>query len=230
MLNSIGADIWLMDGPTVRAAMGFHYPTRMAIIRLNSGDLFVWSPVALSPELKSEIGALGEVRHLAAPNSLHHVYLSDWLDAYPDARAYAPPGLREKRPDIAFASDLGDEPAPEWADDIVQVVMRGNAITTEVVFFHRPSGVTIFTDLLQQLPPSWYSGWRRIVARLDLMTEPEPTVPRKFRMAFRDREAAQAAVSRILAWPTRKVVIAHGQIVETDGAAFLRRAFAWLMR
>ncbi len=30
--------------------------------------------------------------------------------------------------------------------------MRGNVITTEVVFFHVRSGTVLFTDLLQQLP------------------------------------------------------------------------------
>lgn len=230
MLKPVGPDIWLADGPVVSAAMGFRYPTRMAVIRLAGGDLFVWSPVGLTPALKAETDALGTVRHLIAPNSLHHVFLTDWIAAYPEARVHAPPGLPEKRSDIAFASVLGDSPDPCWAAEIDQVVMHGNAITTEIVFFHKPSGVAIFTDILQQMPTGWYRGWRGLVARLDLMTEPEPTVPRKFRMAFRDRKAARAAVMRVLAWPVRKVVIAHGPTVDSDAAAFLRRAFFWLTK
>ena len=42
--------------------------------------------------------------------------------------------------------------------------MLGNAITTEVVFFHARSGTVLFTDLVQQLPAHWFSGWRALVA------------------------------------------------------------------
>ena len=45
---------------------------------------------------------------------------------------------------------------PIWGDDIDQVIMRGNTITTEVVFFHRTSGTVLFTDLLQNFPPDWF--------------------------------------------------------------------------
>lgn len=33
MLTKFGSGIWITDGPVVTAAVGFHYPTRMAVIR-----------------------------------------------------------------------------------------------------------------------------------------------------------------------------------------------------
>ena len=60
--------------------------------------------------------------------------------------------MRRKREDIVFDADLGEAPGPDWAREIDQVVVRGNLITTEVVFFHTKSGTVLFTDLLQQLP------------------------------------------------------------------------------
>lgn len=229
MLKEFGDGIWIAGGPTVTAAAGFHYPTRMAIIRLSDGGLFLWSPTRLSDELQAEVNALGDVRYLIPPNSLHHVFLGDWQRAYPDARTYAPPGLREKRKDIIFDGDLGDTPIEDWADDIDQVAMRGNRITTEIVFFHRKSGTVLFTDLVQQFKPGWFKGWRAIVARFDLMVADEASVPRKFRIAFRDRHAARASIQRILAWPAEKVLMAHGNPIATDGQAFIRRAFSWLI-
>ncbi len=227
MLQPFGEEIWLADG-SIAVVAGFRFPTRMAVIRLADGGLFVWSPVKLSDDLKAAVDALGEVRWLIAPNSMHHLFVADWLAAYPAARLHATLGLRQKRPDLAFDSDLEDAPAPGWAGQIDQVLVRGNRITTEVVFFHRRSGTTIFTDLIQHFGPTWFTGWRAVVARLDLMTAPEPEVPRKFRVAFVDRRAARLAVGKILAWPTRKVVMAHAPPVETDGQAFIARAFRWL--
>lgn len=228
MLKQFGQEIWTSDGPNVSGALGFHFPTRMVVIRLSGGDLFVWSPVAITDDLRASVNALGRVRHLVAPNSLHHVSINAWKQAYPDARVHGAPGLKSVRPDIVSDSELGDQPDAAWAADIEQVVARGNRITTEVVFLHRASRTAIFTDLIQQFPRGWFRGWRGIIANLDGMTRAEPSVPQKFRTAFADRDAARVSLRRILAWPTEKVLMAHGPPVTTDGAAFLARAFAWL--
>jgi len=220
--------MWTADGAHIDIA-GFLYPTRMAIIRLSNGHLFIWSPVTLTEALRAAVDALGDVRHIVAPNSLHHLYLPEWKSAYPGASLYAAPGLRDRRNDIVFDADLGTEPHPDWAGEIDQVQVPGNLITTEVVFFHVRSGSALFTDLLQQFSAGAFSGWRAVVAKLDLMTGAEPSVPRKFRIAFINRRAARGALERIFAWPAERVLIAHGTPVEKDAAAFLRRAFAWLV-
>ena len=227
MLQPFGERIWIADGPIATVA-GFRYPTRMAVIALASGKLFVWSPVALSPELRRATDALGEVAHLVAPNSLHHLFLAEWAAAYPEARVHAAPGLAARRQDLALDAELGADPDPAWAEDLDQTLVSGNAITTEAVFFHRPSRTAIFTDLLQQFPPGWFGGWRAGIARLDRMTGAQPQVPQKFRLAFTDRAAARKALAHILAWPTEQVLMAHGEPVRSEGRAFLARAFAWL--
>lgn len=230
-MTPFGPDLWLTDGPAVTGAAGFRFPTRMAVVRLpGEGGLWVWSPVALTPEVQAATDVLGPVRHLVAPNSLHHTFLADWARAYPDARVHAAPGLTERTAGTAIHSVLGDAPDPAWDGSVDQVVVRGNRITTEVVFFHRPSATVLVTDLVQHIPQDWYHGWRAVVARLDLMTASVPSVPRKFRMATTDKAAAQEAVERILDWPADQFVMAHGTPVETGGRAILQRAFGWLVR
>lgn len=226
-MKEFGRDIWIADGPDVAVAR-FRYPTRMAVIRLADGGLFVWSPIRLTDDLRAAVDALGRVAHIVAPNSLHHLFLAEWQRAYPGARLYAAPGLRKKRRDLAFDAELDDAAASDWAGEIDQVAMRGNLISTEIVFFHRASGTVLFTDLLQQIPGGRLSGWRAVVAKLDLMTSSEPSVPRKFRFAFIGRRKARAALEQVLGWPADKVLMAHGTPVERDAPAFLRRAFGWL--
>ncbi|MDQ0463161.1 hypothetical protein QO010_000909 [Caulobacter ginsengisoli] len=226
MLEPFGPEIWISAGPEADVA-GFRYPTRMAVIRLSGGSLMIWSPVALTEPLKAAVEALGTVRHIVPPNSLHHLHVADWQAVYPKATTYAPPGLRKKRPDLAFQADLAEGLHP-WAGEVDQVVFEGNAITAEVVFFHRASQTAIFTDLLQQFPRGWFTGWRALVAKLDHMTDPEPAVPQKFRLAFIGRRQARAALQAILTWPAEKVLMAHGQPIQHDGQDFIRRAFRWL--
>jgi hypothetical protein len=228
LLQAFGPDIWITDGPVIRAAAGFHYPTRMVVMRLADGALVLWSPIALSAQLRAEVETVGKVRHLVAPNTLHHTFLAEWHQGFPDAMVHAPPGLRQKRTDIAFDADLSDGPVAAWAGEIDHAIMWGNRITQEAVFFHRKSATVIFADLIQQFSPGWFTGWRALVARLDLMTAPQPCVPRKFRLAFTDRPAARNALRPILAWPAENVIIAHGPPILGDGQAFLQRAFGWL--
>ena len=106
--------------------------------------------------------------------------------------------------------------------------MHGNLITTEVVFFHVKSGTVLFTDLIQQFPVNRLSGWRAIVAKLDLMAGREPSVPRKFRFAFTNRRAARipATHSRMA---RRKGADGPRKPIEKDARTYLRRAFGWLI-
>ena len=222
-----GPELWTCGGPTL-SFFGFPYPTRMAVVRLASGGLFVWSPIAMSPSIKQEMDSLGTVQSVVSPNRLHHLYLKDWKSTYPRARLYASPGLRRKRKDLHFDSDLTDTPDNEWAADIDQVAVRGSFLT-EVEFFHRKSRTAIFTDLLQNFPSDWFRGWRGVIARLDGISAPNPGAPREWRATFFDRRAARTSLQRILSWPIERVLMAHGDLVDRDGAAFVRRSFGWLL-
>jgi hypothetical protein len=229
LLRAFAPDLWITEGPLVHFIAGFAYPTRMAAIRLADGGLFIWSPVALNEALKAEIDALGSVACLVSPNLLHHLYLGEWKAAYPRARLIASPGLKRRRRDLAFDDILGDAPDPLWAGQIDQVLLRGSFIMTEAVFFHRAGKTAIFADLIQNFSPGWFKGWRGILARLDGIVAPDCGAPREWRASFLRRRMARDALKRILDWPIEKVLIAHGDCAETDGAAFVRRAFSWLI-
>lgn len=227
MLEPFGPDLWLSDGPVVTGAAGFRFPTRMAIVRLpDGGGLWVWSPVALTNALRAKVETLGPVRHIVAPNSLHHLFVAEWSKVWPEAQIHAAPGCQALGVDAS--TPLSDVPCPAWAGVLEQVVVPGNRITTEVVFFHRPSATVLVTDLVQQLPRDWYHGWRKLVARLDLMSAPVPSVPQKFRLATTDRKAAGAAVVHILNWSAERLVMAHGAPVKSGAREVLSAAFDWL--
>lgn len=180
MLQQFGEEIWTVDGPTVSVAR-FAYPTRMIVVRLSNGALFVWSPTALSSELRAAIDSLGPVQHIVAPNTLHHIIVGEWQAAYPAAQFHAVSALRAKRPDLKWDRDLEDSPAPEWSNEIEQVVVGGNRITTEVVFFssrepnghlHRPYP-TLRAGLVQGV--AGHSGKARLSHRDQ--TDRSPKIP-----------------------------------------------------
>jgi hypothetical protein len=48
------------------------------------------------------------------------------------------------------------------------------------------------------------------------------------RFTFRHRGSARVKVRALIDEGPQRVVMAHGEIVRSDGAAYLRRAFSWL--
>ena len=226
-LQTLDENLWMADGPTV-SFFGIPYPTRMVVARL-AGGLWVWSPVALTPSLRDEVRRLGEPRWLVSPNKIHHLFLSEWLDAFDSAAAFAPPGLRERRPDIAFAGELSDALGP-WGPEVEHVLMKGSVVMTEVVFFHRPSSTCLVGDLIQRHHAGVMQGWTRSAMKFDGLLGPEGSTPREWRATFVRRSGTREALQRVLAWNSKRLVIAHGECALEDGARVLRDNLRWMTR
>ncbi|ATQ44011.1 DUF4336 domain-containing protein [Caulobacter mirabilis] len=219
-LEPIGDDIWLAEGPSVRY-FGLTLTTRSTVVRLAGGGLWVHSPIALDDALAREIEALGEVRELIAPNAQHHLHLGAWMARYPAARAHAAPGLRPKRPDLAFASDLGTVADAAWAGEIAQTVFP--AKPDEVLFFHARSSTAILTDLIINIRLELQSPLASVIARLDGIAWPRGGVSRLYRMSVRDEGRARAAAAQLLGWRPAQAVIAHGEWFRRDATEELAR-------
>ena len=227
MLHEFGPGLLTAEGPTV-SFLSFPYPTRMAVAKLEDGSAWVWSPVALSPELAQAVEAVGPVRHLVLPNKIHHLFAAEWVERWPDARLYAPPGLATKRSDLHFHADLGSEPDPAWAEQIDQVVFRGSFALEEVVFFHRASRTAILCDLVQRHDPARATGLKGMVMRLDGLVGDEGSTPREWRASFLRRGAAREARAQLVGWAPERMIIAHGACANENATAILERALAWI--
>ena len=227
MLEEFGPSIYTADGPTV-SFYGFPYPTRMAAIRLSDGSVWVWSPIALSDELVKSIAAVGPVRHIVSPNKIHHLFLAEWVERWPEARLYAPPGLANRRPDLSFDEELGDEPDPAWAADIDQVIFRGSLAMEEVAFFHRASRTAIICDLIQRHPEATMRGWKGMLMRIDSLVGKTGSTPREWRASFVRRRKAREAREKVLSWHPDRLLIAHGECAQTGATSVIDHALGWI--
>ena len=205
---------------------GLEVGTRMSVVRLSSGDLWLHSPVGLTDDLRRGLGRLGPVRFVVCPNRMHHTFVEPYFSAYPAARVYAAPGLREKRPVLPFHGVLGDAPEPGWAEDLDQLIFRGERLLREVVFFHRGSRSLIVTDLLQsahlESPPL-----TRLAHRL-YRTFQNPGPPLPVRFGLSNKAAARVSLERVRSWDFDRILLAHGNPVETGGKAAFLEAFSFL--
>lgn len=201
----------------------------MTVVRLQDERLWIHSPVGLTQHLSKAIGALGRVVAVVAPNKYHHLFLRDWIAAYPEAAIYAAPGLRQKRRDIVFDEDLSDLAPKEWAEEIDQVVFRGSRAFDEVVFFHRQSRTAILTDLVVNVRLDSQPLLGRLIGRLDGVAFPHGKTPRLFQMSMRCRREGRSAVETILGWRPERVIISHGEWFRATAEHELRRRFSWLL-
>jgi len=227
MLEEFGPSLYVANGPTV-PFYGFPYPTRMVVVQLSDGNSWVWSPVALTDELASAVESIGPVRYILSPNKIHHLFLSEWAERWPDASLFAPPGLIRKKPDLHFAAELGDEPDPAWTADIDQVIFHGSFAMEEVVFFHRASRTAIICDLIQRHPESKMTGWMGVLMRLDGLVGEHGSTPREWRATFLQRGPARAARDKVLNWKAERLVIAHGECVRTEATPVIAAALNWI--
>jgi hypothetical protein len=225
--------IWIVDAEPIGRA-GMPVPLRMTLVRLADGGLLLHSPTQHSPQLAAEIERLGPVRHLVAPSFGHWMYLRDWRAAYPQASAWAAPGLQDRlqvrASGLSFDHELSDEPPAAWAGELDQVVVRTGPFA-EVAFFHRATRTLMLTDLIVNLEPERIPKLWRGPARALGVTTPDGETPAYLRMALRaNRGPARMAAARLLALEPERVIFAHGQWFDADGTARLRASLDWLLR
>ena len=228
----VGEDLWLVDGPVVDFYR-MPYPTRSVIARLPDGAVWVWSPVPLTPALRAFVDDLGPVRYLISPNKLHHLYLGEWKEAWPDAEIWGPLSTQRKRTDLTFAGTLGDTAPPAWAGTLDQIWLREARFLEEVVFFHRPSRTVILADFSEAFSDEFmrhhWKPWQRWIGRLWGITERVAKAPLEVRLSTTmRRRRARDRVRQMLAWQPEKVIMAHGVWRAENGTAFLRQVFSWL--
>jgi hypothetical protein len=223
---------WLVDGPEIGMSYGpftLPFTTRMVVVRLRSGDLWLHSPIAPDAALFGMLEALGPVRHLVAPSTLHYWYMADWIDRYPEATTYAVPDLAAKAK-RGFRIDRMLEASERfaWEDEIDWVLVAGSVVS-EAVFHVRGPRVTILVDLIENFEPARIH--RRLIRWLVRLGRADGHTPIDFRATFwPNRKRVAEAVARVLAWPTDKLVIAHGKPFPASGDAVLRRELAWAMK
>ncbi len=225
-MKQLDTDLWVTEAPL--RFVGLEVGARMTVVRLPDGRLWLHSPIAATPDLLREVQELGPVAYLVAPNRFHHLYISEWKQACPDAAVHVAPGLETKRSDIEVAGVLSNEPEAGWKGVIEQVALEGMPMMNEVVFIHRPSATLITTDLAYNVGPD-DAPLTRFFFRLN-GTYGRVSATILERLLARDRAKLRQSFERMLEWPFERIVVAHGDVSESGGREQLVASYDWLLR
>ena len=228
-LRALGKDLFVVEGPVVRD-MGIGFTTRMTVIRLGDGSVWIASPVPAPFATIAEIAALGPVRHLVSPTPRHYWRLHAWHALFPEAELWSSPitAVTLRNGDLLKAEILGQHAPEAWAGDLDQAIVRGSAPVSEVFFFHAASRTLLVEDLIQVHERSPGHPLRNALIALGGVAAPRGGVARDIRLTFRDRAAARQSIRRILEWDFDQVVVAHGPVITQAGRRMVEEAFSWL--
>ncbi len=225
-LQELAPDLWIYKEPL--SYYGIQIGRVMIVIRLKSGELFINSPAQLTKPLRDGLDQLGRVSFVTAANRFHgHMFMEQYKYAYPDVKLFAAPGLPAKRRDLSFDAMLGSTPDPRWSDEIDQEVFMGNRFITEVEFLHLPSRTLVLGDICfnirRNVTPFTSFAMRMYGAYKKF------GMTRDIRLTTRNKKAARRSIETILEWDFDRIIVGHGEIVESGGKEVFRDAFDWLL-
>eukprot|EP00898_Chlorokybus_atmophyticus_P005419 jgi/Chlat1/5879/Chrsp4S06390 len=140
--------------------------TRMTVIKLKSGGLWVHAPIAPTAEciqLLKELDA--PVEYIVLPTFAyeHKIFVAPFSRKFPKAKIYIPPGLWSwpiNLPPAFFgifgAGSLEDAAGAPWAGEIDTKLFRPPAVGIgpyiETAFFHKSSKTLLVTDAVVLVP------------------------------------------------------------------------------
>ena len=214
-MRPLAQDLFVVEAP--QRFLGLELGTRMTVLNLD-GDLLLHSPVPLDPSI---LEAHGRPRWVLAPNRLHHLHVGPWLDR--GLEGWGAPGLPAKRPDLALA-EVTDRATP-WGDAVELLPTRSLPLVSEVALHHRPSRTLVLTDLVFHLPSS--APWLTRAAMRAAWGYPGCRSTLLERLFMR-RDRARTELRTLLALDFDRLVMAHGEVIDTGGKDALRSAYAWL--
>ncbi len=203
-LKEIAPNLYCIDGDWENTT----FRRRMTVIRLKSGGVVVHSAIRLKEEDYVWIDRLGPVECIIVPNTLHTSEYPYYATRYPKARVLKSPGAEQGYPgELEFFPFLGTR------------------MLKETVLYHVPTRTLVTTDLVFNMQvevkgfEKKFFEWNKIYKRFG---------PSKiFRYVFmNDKKAAAQSLHRILEWDIQRVIMGHGQILETGGREALRKGFA----
>jgi hypothetical protein len=221
MLDRIAEDIFAFTDD-LRLPGGMNLPARTTLIR-RDGKVLVHSPLAIDDARAAEIETLGDVDAIVAPSCIHYLFLERAAKRWPNARVLGATGLEKKVPTVSFAP----LPAEGKIEGLRVRRIDGFPYIGEHVFLDERTGSLVVTDLIFNIHAVRDVGMKMFLLAVGAWDKPAQS--RFWRYLFsRDLQAGARSVRDVLAWDFDRIVVAHGDVVDSDAKPRLERALAWL--
>ena len=213
-MKPLADSLWLLQYSL--PLLGDYLGRNVTVLRLCSGDLIIHSTGPFTPEEVAAIHAVGRPAYLVEAITLHDTFAKEGRAAFPDVPYYAPAGFSET---VGFPTQDLAQPSPAWTGELEVLELAGKSPkAVEYVFLHRPSRTLIVTDLAFNVTKEAPLG-ARLFASVGVVggSEHNTGMPRVEKFLVSDHEAFHHAVETMLAWDFDRIVVGHGEVIETGG-------------
>lgn len=229
----------------------FKFGGRGTIVKLQTGALAVFSPVALTDEVRQKLQAMGNnVKYISAPDIDHHIFLTPWANAYPQANVIGMEGLPEKRENdpatkgISFShvftkSNKLDLKISEEFDSEFEYEYMHSHHNRELVFYHKPTKTMIQADFIFNLPAyeqysnsdeSPTSGILTKIFNKVMNTNDDIVWQRRFIWYLaggKDRPGFSESINRMKHWDIQRIIPCHGDTMESGAQGIFDKITLW---
>jgi hypothetical protein len=214
----IAENLWLMAYPL--KMLGADLRRNVTLIRLHSGKLVIHSSAPFTAADIAAIRAFGEPGWLLDGILRHDTFAQEGREAFPGIPYLAPEGFSEV---VGFPT-TPIVPAPaEWDGELLALEIQGAPSARDTALLHAPSRTLILTELIFNFGDA-EPLWTELLLRVAVGGEHHPGMSRPFKAGVKDEAAFKSSVATILSWDFDRVIVGHGEVIETDGHAKLRAA------
>lgn len=183
----------------------------------------------------------------------HHIFVSEWAKAYPNAKLLGVEGLPEKRE--ANKETAGTKFSYVWTkknkesmtvdpefDREFNYEYVGSHANKELVFCHKPDRALIEADMMFNLPANeQYSRSNErptegLLTRFFITfqsTVGAATWQKRFlwyAASMKDRPDFNRSVQKINRWDFEKIIPCHGDVIESNGKGVFQKVFEWHLK
>jgi len=249
VIRDVTSNITTLSVPFLRFGM-VKVGGRATIVKMKTGSLAVFSPVALTSEVKAKVASMGTMKYIVAPDIEHHIFMSPWAQEYPNAELIGPEGLPEKRQGDPSTSkekfkhvftpknQREMQISPEWDAEFDCEYFHSHQ-NKELVFLHKPSKTLIEADVLFNLPAAEQFSRSGVAATAGVFsklfgaimnTRGDMVWQKRFLWygaASSNRTAFADSAKRVARWDFDRIIPCHGDVIETGGKSVFNTATAW---
>ncbi|MCM2282777.1 MAG: DUF4336 domain-containing protein [Bdellovibrionaceae bacterium] len=214
--RAVADNIW-----EIRGEWKNKFGRRMTVVRLSDKRLMIHNAIRLIPRDLEWLSSLGTVAFIVAPNTFHCSDAGWMRERFPAAELFVPKqkldffakqGLQPKDVNLQFPADL--------ADEVKCIPMRGTRME-EAAFIHVASGTLILCDLAFNMGDV-FTGFEKFVMKWNKVGgQFGPSRLTKIVFA-NDRQQLLNAYKSLLSENFDRVIVNHGDILETDGKRKLK--------
>jgi len=222
-LKQLGSGIWVRDGEWYASS----FRRRMTVMALPNYDLIVHNAFILKNEDISRLCSLGTVVGIVMPNALHGDEIGWMVAKFPQARVLVPSAaLKKAKVKHRVTGCLERDWPEEWSSSIVCLPVEGLRMIHESAFYHKASRSLVLTDLVFNMKAEDFKtpierkimSWNRVGTGFG----PSRLCDSLF---TKDMGARRRSIATMLSWDFDRVIMSHGQVLESGGKATMEKAF-----